>query len=104
MLRHLRPAVLVIVETEIWPNVARLCRANGIGLLLVNARISDRSFPRYLRVRRWLGRVLHDFDRMCAQSEETAARLRAIGAPPRHARRFQDAPMMRSPASGLLHA
>ena len=82
VLRHLRPAVLVIVETEIWPNVARLCRANGIGLLLVNARISDRSFPRYLRVRRWLGRVLHDFDRMCAQSEETAARLRAIGAPP----------------------
>ncbi len=81
VLQHLRPAVLVIVETEIWPNVARLCRNDGVGLLLVNARISDRSYPRYMRVRRWLGRVLHDFDRLCAQSEDTAARLRALGAP-----------------------
>jgi 3-deoxy-D-manno-octulosonic-acid transferase len=81
VLRHLRPALLVIVETEIWPNVTRLCRAHGVGVVLVNARISDRSYPRYLRVRRWLARVLADFDRLCAQSEDTAARLRALGAP-----------------------
>ena len=82
VLAHIRPALLVIVETEIWPNVTRLCRERGMGVLLVNARISDRSYPRYLRVRRWIAAVLRQFDRLCAQSEETAARLRAMGAPP----------------------
>ncbi|BCS34766.1 3-deoxy-D-manno-octulosonic acid transferase [Luteitalea sp. TBR-22] len=81
VLRHLRPDLLVIVETEIWPNLARLSRASGIGVLLVNARISDRSYPRYRLVRGLLGRVLAQFDRLCAQSEDTAARLRALGAP-----------------------
>jgi 3-deoxy-D-manno-octulosonic-acid transferase len=82
VLAHVRPTLVVIVETEIWPNVVRVCRRQGIGLLLVNARISDRSFPRYRRVRRFLGPVLAQFDRLCAQSEDTAARLRSLGAPP----------------------
>ena len=81
VLRHLRPALIVIVETEIWPNLLRLCRARGVGVLLVNARISDRSFPRYRRLGRLLAPVLADFDRLCAQSEDTASRLRALGAP-----------------------
>ena len=81
VLRHLRPSLIVIVETEIWPNLLRSARADGIGVALVNARISDRSFPRYRRVRRWLGPVLAQFDLLCAQSEDTAARLRALGAP-----------------------
>lgn len=81
VLRHLRPSLVVVVETEIWPNLTRLCGEAGIGLLLVNARISDRSFPRYLRVRRWLAPVLAGFDRLCAQSDDTAERLRALGAP-----------------------
>jgi 3-deoxy-D-manno-octulosonic-acid transferase len=82
VLAHVRPALVVIVETEIWPNLVRLCRARGIGVLLVNARISDRSYPRYLRVRSLLGPVLAHFDRLCAQSEDTAGRLRSLGAPP----------------------
>ena len=82
VLRHLRPSVLVIVETEIWPNLVRLCRADGIGVLLVNARISDRSYPRYRLAGRLLATVLGQFDRLCAQSEGTADRLRALGAPP----------------------
>lgn len=81
VLDRLRPAVIVIVETEIWPNLLRSANAAGIGLVLVNARISDRSFPRYRRVRRWLGPVLAQFDVLCAQSADTAARLRALGAP-----------------------
>jgi 3-deoxy-D-manno-octulosonic-acid transferase len=81
VLRHLRPSLVVIVETEIWPNLVRLCRANGIGLLLVNARISDRSYPRYRRVRRLLAGVFAQFDRLCAQSDATASRLRDLGAP-----------------------
>jgi 3-deoxy-D-manno-octulosonic-acid transferase len=82
VLRVLRPSVLVIIETEIWPNLVRLCRADGIGVLLVNARISDRSYPRYRLLGPLLGIVLRQFDRLCAQSEATAARLLALGAPP----------------------
>lgn len=81
VLRHIRPSLLVIVETEIWPNLVRLCRAQGVGVLLVNARISDRSYPRYRRIRHLLSRVLGQFDRLCAQSEVTADRLRLLGAP-----------------------
>jgi 3-deoxy-D-manno-octulosonic-acid transferase len=81
VLRHIRPSLLVIVETEIWPNVVRLCREAGVGVLLVNARISDRSYPRYRLIRRALARVLAQFDRLCAQSADTAARLRDLGAP-----------------------
>jgi len=82
VLAYVRPSLVVIVETEIWPNLVRSCRERGIGLLLVNARISDRSYPRYLRVRGLLGPVLAQFDRLCAQSEDTAARLQSLGAPP----------------------
>jgi 3-deoxy-D-manno-octulosonic-acid transferase len=81
VLRHIRPALVLIVETEIWPNVTRLCRARGIGVVLANARISDRSYPRYLRMRWALRRVLTQFDAICAQSAESATRLRALGAP-----------------------
>jgi 3-deoxy-D-manno-octulosonic-acid transferase len=81
VLTHLQPTVLVIVETEIWPNLVRLCHERGTGVLLVNARISDRSYPRYRRVRSLLARVLAQFDRLCAQSEDTADRLRQLGAP-----------------------
>ncbi len=81
VLGHLQPTLLVIVETEIWPNLVRLCRDRGTGVLLVNARISDRSYPRYRRIRGPLGRVLGQFDRLCAQSEDTADWLRNLGAP-----------------------
>ena len=81
VLDHLRPSLIVIVETEIWPNLLMLAHARGTGLVLANARISDRSFPRYQRVRRWLAPVLAQFDVLCAQSEDTAARLRTLGAP-----------------------
>lgn len=82
VLRRLRPALLVVVETEIWPHVLGACRRHGVATVLVNARISDRSYPRYLLVRRWLARVLRDVDRCCAQSEVSADRLRTLGAPP----------------------
>ncbi|MGI8671681.1 MAG: 3-deoxy-D-manno-octulosonic acid transferase [Luteitalea sp.] len=81
VLARLRPSLLIVVETEIWPNLLRLCRTEGMGVLLVNARISDRSFPRYHHVRRLLGRVLGQCDRLCAQSDQTAHRLRTLGAP-----------------------
>ncbi len=76
------PSLFVMVETEIWPNVLRLCRARGVRTLLVNGRISPRSYPRYRLVRPLFRRVLADVDRFCMQSEESARRLIDLGAAP----------------------
>lgn len=81
-LRALRPALVVIAETEFWPNFLRLAKASGARIAVVNARISDRSLPRYLRFRSLLRRVLANIDVLLAQSEEDERRLFAIGAPP----------------------
>ncbi len=81
VLDQVRPMLVITVDTEIWPNLLRLCRRRGIRTVLVNGRISDRSFPRY-RLARWFFRhVLGDLDLACMQSEESARRLMALGAP-----------------------
>ena len=77
-----KPRLFVMVETEIWPNLLRECRRRGIKTVLVNGRISYRSFPRYRLVRPFIRRVLADIDRFCVQGEETARRLRQLGADP----------------------
>jgi 3-deoxy-D-manno-octulosonic-acid transferase len=79
-LRLLRPELIVIAETEFWPNFLRLAHANGARIAVVNARISDRSFPRYRRWRFLLTGVLKAVGLFLAQTEEDARRLRAIGA------------------------
>lgn len=81
VLRALQPSVVVIAETEIWPNLFREVKRTGAGLLMVNGRISDRAFPRYLRYR-WIFRAaLSHVDGVLAQSREMAERFVAIGAP-----------------------
>jgi 3-deoxy-D-manno-octulosonic-acid transferase len=79
-LRALRPRLVVLAETEFWPNFLRLARASGARLAVVNARISDRSFPRYRRWRGLLRTVLEPVDLFLAQSETDAERLREVGA------------------------
>jgi len=80
-LRVLRPELVVIAETEFWPNFLRLAHANGARIAVVNSRISDRSWPGYRRFRFLLTRVLRNVDLFLAQGEEDARRLRTIGAP-----------------------
>jgi 3-deoxy-D-manno-octulosonic-acid transferase len=81
-LRKLDPVLLVLVETELWPNLLTACRRAGIPVALVNGRISDRSLPRYMRLRRlWKG-ILAGISIVLAQSEEDVKRMKAIGAPP----------------------
>ena len=80
-LARLRPALVVIAETEFWPNFLRLVDGTGARIAVVNARISDRSWPGYRRVRRILKRVLGHVDLFLAQTEEDARRLLDIGAP-----------------------
>ncbi len=80
--RTIRPDLLVVLETEIWPNLLHITRESGARLALVNARISDRSLPRYRRFRGLAGWALDCFDVILAQTELDAERLRSIGAPP----------------------
>lgn len=88
VLRTLQPSAVLIAETEIWPNLFRETKRTGAALAIVNGRISDRAFPRYLKLR-WLFRaVLPAADVVLAQSAAIAERFREIGAP---ADRVQDA-------------
>jgi 3-deoxy-D-manno-octulosonic-acid transferase len=69
-----------MMETEIWPNLLRICRARGIKTVVINGRISSRSYPRYRIVRPFFRRVLDDVDRFCMQGDESARRLIDLGA------------------------
>lgn len=80
-LQRLHPDLIVIAETEFWPNFLRLAKAGGVRIAVVNARISDRSWPRYRRLRLLWSRVLGAIDLFLAQTEEDARRLQEIGAP-----------------------
>jgi 3-deoxy-D-manno-octulosonic-acid transferase len=81
-LNCIRPSLLLIAETELWPNLTRAARASGAKVVLVNARLSDRSFPRYRRIRWFMRRVLENVDRVFAQSPRDAERFVALGAQP----------------------
>src|SRR5262245_13883617 len=81
-LRLVRPRLFVMMETEIWPNLLHQCKRLGVATVMVNGRISSRSYPRYKLVRPFFKRVLADVDRFCMQSEESARRLVDIGADP----------------------
>jgi len=81
-LATVRPALLVIVETEIWPNFLRVARDMGIPAVLVNGRISDRSFSRYLALKWFFRPVLANLAGFCMQTAEDARRIIAIGAEP----------------------
>jgi 3-deoxy-D-manno-octulosonic-acid transferase len=80
-LRLLRPDLIVIAETEFWPNFLRLSHASGARIAVVNARISDRSWPGYRRFRRLLTGILRQVDLFLTQTEEDVRRLETIGAP-----------------------
>jgi 3-deoxy-D-manno-octulosonic-acid transferase len=81
-LAALDPALLVLVETELWPNLIHEARRRGTRVALVNGRISPRSFPRYRRIRRWLRPMLAEVDVFLMQGEAHARRVTEMGAPP----------------------
>jgi 3-deoxy-D-manno-octulosonic-acid transferase len=79
-LQALRPELVVLAETEFWPNFLRQAHASGARVAVVNARISDRSWPRYRRFRWALRRMLVHVDLFLAQTTEDSTRLQSIGA------------------------
>lgn len=80
-LDRLRPRAVLLTETEIWPNFIRACGMRGIPVVLINGRISPRSFPRYRRVRPLFARVLQGIGLFCMQTSQDAARILELGAP-----------------------
>ncbi|MGA6987186.1 MAG: 3-deoxy-D-manno-octulosonic acid transferase [Terriglobales bacterium] len=80
----LRPELVVVAETEFWPNFLRLAKRSGARIAVINCRISDRSLPGYKRFRFWLPRLLEktlgNVDLFLAQTEEDRKRLIEIGA------------------------
>jgi 3-deoxy-D-manno-octulosonic-acid transferase len=75
------PALLLLVETELWPNLIHEARRRGARVAVVNGRISDNSFGRYRLVRPFLRRVLAEVDLFLMQGEAYAERIQSLGAP-----------------------
>jgi len=90
VMRALRPACVVILETEIWPNFLRVAHREGVPVIFANGRISDRSMRRYSRLLSLFGFVLRPFLRktlsypalFLAQTDKDAARVEELGMPP----------------------
>ena len=81
-LNALQPRMLILAETEFWPNLLSGCYRRKIPVAVVNARISDRSWPRYLRLRGLWKPFLSQLSRVLAQSQTDAERLRTLGCRP----------------------
>jgi 3-deoxy-D-manno-octulosonic-acid transferase len=79
-LQTLRPELVILAETEFWPNFLRLAHASGARIAVVNGRISDRSWPSYRRFRWALRRMLAHVDLFLTQTEQDSTRLQSIGA------------------------
>jgi 3-deoxy-D-manno-octulosonic-acid transferase len=80
-LNRIRPAILIIVETELWPNLVREAHQSGARVIIVNARLSDGSFRGYKRFRFFMRRVLENVDSVCAQTRRDAERFSLLGMP-----------------------
>jgi 3-deoxy-D-manno-octulosonic-acid transferase len=80
-LSHWRPDAACFVESELWPNQLAACQAMGIPLMLINARMSDRSFGLWQHVPGFARRVLGGFAHVQARGDQDAERLKALGAP-----------------------
>ena len=78
---RVQPAMLLILETELWPNLLAACRERGVPVALVNARLSERSLARYQRLPTLAAAMLADLQAIIAQGPRDAARFVALGAP-----------------------
>jgi 3-deoxy-D-manno-octulosonic-acid transferase len=84
ILRRIRPGLFILAETEIWPNALRLAKKAGARTLLVNGRISERSFPRYRKTRFFWTSVLDNLDRLSMIRVLDGERVIVMGANPVH--------------------
>ncbi len=85
-LNRINPQKILIMETEIWPNVFWAAKKRKIPLYIANARISPTAFQKYIRLRAFFALVFPSVTKVCAQSEEDAKRYQALGASPSQVR------------------
>ncbi len=78
-LRHFRPHVGILLETEIWFNLIHACHSADMPLLLLNARLSEKSAARYARFPKLIRAGLHELNLIAAQTEDDASRLASLG-------------------------
>jgi 3-deoxy-D-manno-octulosonic-acid transferase len=78
-LRAVNPAVVLIMETELWPNFLRECKKRSVPVAIVNGRLSERSYRRYRLVRRFVKRIVNNLDLTLMQTEMDAERMRGLG-------------------------
>lgn len=86
VLNQVRPSLVLIMETEIWPNFLRECGERNIPVAIVNGRLSERSFRRYQRVAGFIRRVLSDVQLAAMQTALDAERVVALGLTPGRSR------------------
>jgi 3-deoxy-D-manno-octulosonic-acid transferase len=81
-LRSVNPSVVLIMETELWPNFLRECRKRRVPTAIVNGRLSERSFRRYRMIRRFTKRIVNNLSLALMQTDADAERIRALGLAP----------------------
>ena len=85
-LRAIGPSVVLVMETELWPNFLRECHKRGVPVVLVNGRISKRSFAGYKKLGRFIKRVVSDLTLAVMQTDGDAERICALGLTPENVR------------------
>jgi 3-deoxy-D-manno-octulosonic-acid transferase len=102
VVKKLRPEVLIVIETELWPNMFRVFRENEIPVILMNGRISEKSFRGYKKISFFMRKVLSDVNFFGMQAAEYADRIRSLGADDRRIKtlgnfKFDSKPSSRIP-------
>jgi len=78
-IKEVSPRRVILIETDIWPGFLKTLRTLHIPVFLINARLSDRSFRRYLKLKCWFQKVFSSFDKIMAQTEEDKSRFVQLG-------------------------
>ncbi len=80
--KRLGPGIVLLMELEVWPNMAAIANAQNVPLVVVNGRLSDKSFPKYMKVRFLIAKMFGRVTRVLAQTTEYAERFVALGCAP----------------------
>lgn len=86
VLDRVRPDAVALVENEVWPNFARVCRKRGIGLCVINGRLTERSFKRYRLLGPMVRRMYGNLSAVGVQTQAYAQRFEELGVPPERVR------------------
>ena len=79
--RNIRPAICLLMELEVWPNLVHIAQQSNVPVIVVNGRISDRSFTSYKRVRPLIRKMFDRVPLVLAQTDEYARRFKELGCP-----------------------